>query len=177
MSASQASDNAAALRNATPRGVSASFAGLDRRTRQSAAHATRKKRLSLTRGTESSSAAEGAASSRSNSGSAASGSSSSAAAKQKNHESRSSVRGDEHRHRHHRSRSSSSSSSKGQAPQKHHHSHHHSHSHSRKRRGAAKLLPIGSGWYEGFDALDRKYYVHRKRRISQWDLPEELMVC
>lgn len=45
------------------------------------------------------------------------------------------------------------------------------------RRGAGCLLPLGRGWYEGVDARDRKYYVHRTRHVSQWAFPAELVVC
>lgn len=37
------------------------------------------------------------------------------------------------------------------------------------------FVPLAHGWYEGLDALGRKYYLHRKRRVTQWEVPDELL--
>ena len=70
------------------------------------------------------------------------------------------------------SHSSSSSSSSGAQEEKKKKKKVHS-----ARHGAGCLLPLGHGWYEGVDAHDRKYYVHRERHVSQWAFPSELLVC
>lgn len=39
----------------------------------------------------------------------------------------------------------------------------------------SRFVPLAHGWYEGFDPQGRKYYLHRQRRVTQWDVPDELL--
>jgi len=86
----------------------------------------------------------------------------------------------ERKRRHSVSRTSSTSSmNDGDDSKKHRRSHKSSKGSSkdskrRHRRGAERFEPIGHGWYEGFDSRERKYYIHKKRGITQWELPTEL---
>lgn len=39
----------------------------------------------------------------------------------------------------------------------------------------SRFVPLANGWYEGLDPQGRKYYLHRKRRVTQWNVPDELL--
>jgi len=46
-------------------------------------------------------------------------------------------------------------------------------SHKGKKYGTFHALP--HGWYEGFDSQGRKYYLHRRTKVTQWDVPNEIL--
>ena len=46
---------------------------------------------------------------------------------------------------------------------------------SRTAGDDARFVPLACGWYEGIDALGRKFYLHRQRRVTQWDVPDEVL--
>jgi len=46
---------------------------------------------------------------------------------------------------------------------------------SNKRRVPEGFNELVHGWYESFDSKDRKYYWHRKKGITQWDVPDEIL--
>jgi len=46
---------------------------------------------------------------------------------------------------------------------------------SSKAKRFTTFLPLPHGWYEGFDPQGRKYYLHRKNKITQWDVPDEIL--
>jgi len=46
---------------------------------------------------------------------------------------------------------------------------------SRKSKKFGTFHALPHGWYEGFDSQGRKYYLHRRLKITQWDVPDEIM--
>jgi len=56
------------------------------------------------------------------------------------------------------------------------HSSRHHHRSSTSRKVSSYMLPIAHGWYEGLDPKGRKYYLNRRLKITQWDVPDEIML-
>jgi len=44
-----------------------------------------------------------------------------------------------------------------------------------KTKRFTTFLPLPHGWYEGFDPKGRKYYLNRKTKVTQWDVPDEIL--